>query len=87
MSATPRSRKDVLVAQFLDSCVVVDPMTDQAHMLNASAAFVWSCCDGVTDEATIARDLAESARLPIESAVMDVRACLGQLREKKLIDG
>ncbi|MEW5739106.1 MAG: PqqD family protein [Myxococcota bacterium] len=74
-----------MVTPFLDSCVVVDPLTDEAHMLNAAAAFVLSCCDGATDEGTIARDLAESAKVPLEDALIDVRACLAELRQKKLI--
>ncbi|MCC6334268.1 MAG: PqqD family protein [Myxococcales bacterium] len=84
-SVGPRSREDVMVTPFLDSCVVVDPLTDEAHMLNASAAFVLSCCDGATDETAIARELADSARVPLEIALSDVRTCLAQLRGKKLV--
>lgn len=86
MTATPRARKNLVVQDFSDSCVVVDPSDDQAHMLNASAAFVFHCCTGELDEAGIAARLAADAEVPLERALADVHACLETLRAKKLLD-
>ncbi len=86
MTRAPRARASLVVQDFSDSCVVVDPVADEAHMLNASAAFVFHCCSGELDEQDIARRLSTDAGLPLEQALADVRACLETLRVKKLLD-
>lgn len=86
MTRALRARQSLVVQDFTDSCVVVDPVADEAHVLNASAAFVFHCCSGELDEQGIAALLSAEAHVPLEVATADVRACLQTLRVKKLLD-
>lgn len=52
----PRGRDDVVFRQLADDWVLFDPKANQIHVLNLSAALVWTACsgdlsvDGIVDE-------------------------------------
>lgn len=53
--STPRGRDDVVFRALVDEWVLYDPDTRQLHVLNHTAALVWSLCDGTLDEAGMVR--------------------------------
>lgn len=48
MSATPKAREDVVFRPLADEWVLFDPRRHLLHVLNLTAALVWSHCDGET---------------------------------------
>jgi hypothetical protein len=84
MRYTPRVRTTRLYVQHLgEEVLIYDLEKNEAHCLNASAAQVWSLCDGERTTAEIAKlvtpDLAE------EAAEAVVWSALDQLRERHLL--
>jgi len=58
-------------------------------VLNASAAFVWTCCDGSRDLEQIARELGEalgSAVPAAEDLLRDVRAAVQDFERQDLLE-
>ena len=51
--------------------VLVDEVTDQLHLLNATAALVWACFDGEASIADIAFDVADVLGAPFEQILTD----------------
>ena len=56
----PRARGDLFYQDVSDGGVLFDPGKERMVVLNASAAFVWTCCDGTHTIPQIARELGES---------------------------
>jgi Coenzyme PQQ synthesis protein D (PqqD) len=56
----PRAREDVVFRTLAREWVIYDPHTDRLHVLNATAALVWSCCDGEHTAEEIAAEVRES---------------------------
>ena len=46
LSDLPRGREDVVFRQLADEWVLYDPGSNQIHVLNLSAALVWTACTG-----------------------------------------
>jgi len=57
--ARPRAREDVILRSVAGDWVLYDPRTQDLHVLNVTAAAVWSCADGTRDVAAIAEALGE----------------------------
>lgn len=85
---TARGRDDVVFRALVDEWVLYDPATRQLHVLNHTAALVWSLCDGTLDEAGLAQalgDLLPSA--PAEPVLRDhVRETLATFVREGLLE-
>ncbi|MBI2931094.1 MAG: PqqD family protein [Planctomycetes bacterium] len=56
----PRGREDLLYQEVTDGGVLFDPDGEKVYVLNASAAFVWNCCDGAHSSEEMLDELAAS---------------------------
>ncbi|MGI9629237.1 MAG: PqqD family protein [Longimicrobiales bacterium] len=56
----PRGREDVVFRQLADDWVLFDPTANQIHVLNLSAALVWSSCTGEFSVDQIVDEVARS---------------------------
>lgn len=77
MSGLPTAREDVLLRRVGSEWVLFDARRDQAHVLNLTAAVVWTYCDGLHDTGDIADAIArevEGTRAP--AIVEDIQAVL-----------
>ena len=84
----PKGRDDTVFRALAREWVLYDPGTDLLHVLNATAALVWSVCDGSRSEDEIAREVSELLDDPPELAAVlaDVRAVIEDFREKGLLE-
>jgi PqqD family protein of HPr-rel-A system len=82
----PQAREDVLFRQVDDEWVVFDPAANELHVLNLSAALIWSHCTGEHSPEEIAEALREAYGLEMEQAAADVGAALDRFREARLLD-
>lgn len=74
----PCARADVALRRVGSEWVLFDPACDRAHVLNPSAAAVWSLCDGTRSPAGIADAIARDVPAPdgaIRHDVDDVLRC------------
>lgn len=81
----PRANPAVLYRELKTGCVLYHPGTNDAHVLNLTAAYIWTCCDGTMDAAAIAADVAKACRLPLSQALKDVRKALRSFHAKRLL--
>jgi hypothetical protein len=84
----PKSRSDVIFRPLDDSWVLFDPVSEQLHVLNLSAALVWAHLDGESTPETVA-DAVGSAFSPQRTAdqvFTDVMQTLGRFRDAGLLD-
>jgi hypothetical protein len=72
------------VNEVKDGLVVYEPEQDRVHYLNATAAIVFTLCDGTQDTAGIA-DLVTKAYGLDEVPTADVEACLAKFRDEGLL--
>ncbi len=81
----PRVRKRQLITkEVAGELIVYDRENDRAHCLNATAAFVWTHCDGRTSIAKLARLLEAELKIPDGNEV--IRLALEQLNKSSLLD-
>lgn len=57
---TPKAREDVVFRSLSKEWVLYDPRTQLLHVLNPTAAVVWSCCDGAGSIEDIAAEVCEA---------------------------
>lgn len=81
----PRANLAVLYRELRTGCVLYHPGTNEAHVLNLTAAYIWTCCDGRMDVAAIAAHIAKVCHLPMPEALRDVKKALGDFHAKKLL--
>ena len=81
----PRANPTILYRELKTGCVLYHPGTNEAHVLNLTAAYIWTCCDGSTDVAAIAAQVAGVCRLPLPEALRDVKKALRDFHAKKLL--
>lgn len=67
-----------------DGLVIYDPARDRVHTLNATAAVVFTLCDGTEDLESLAEDVAQAYELA-EPPVAQVEACVDHLRAEGLV--
>lgn len=79
-------RADLEIERLEDGCCVLDPRTQDIHLLNRTAAWVLHSCDGRTDTQSLARELVQTVGLAPDVAQADIEACLCQLHELRLLD-
>lgn len=66
-SSRPRKRDDVVFRRVAGDWLLFDPHTRRIHVLNLSAALVWSFCTGEHESGEIAEEVADAfAELPGE---------------------
>jgi hypothetical protein len=84
----PKGRGDTVFRALAKEWVIYDPTTDLLHVLNATAALVWSVCDGSRSEDDIAREVFELLDDPphLAAVLEDVRAVIEDFREKGLLE-
>ena len=87
VSDTPQGREDVVFRQLADDWVLFDPKTNQIHVLNLSAALVWTACTGRSSLDQIVREVAGTyADAPDEAQVReDVDAALARFWSEGLL--
>jgi hypothetical protein len=84
-AARPRADLTVLYRELKTGCVLYHPGTNEAHVLNITAAYIWNCCDGSRDVAAIATEVAKLCRLPAQQALGDVQNALRSFHAKQLL--
>jgi len=67
-----------------DGLIVYEPQRDRVHHLNATAAVVFTLCDGTRDAGAIADAVGQAYDLD-DPPHTDVEACLNQLRDEGLL--
>ena len=82
----PRRRSDVVDRSADTEHLVLDRRNGQLHRLNATAAMVWSACDGEHSIEEIAALLRASFEDAPEHLEADVAQALHQLRTKGLLE-
>ena len=79
----PRAREDVVFRSVSDEWLLYDPRTQDLHVLNVTAAGIWTCCDGTMSLDQIARHVADHldgapdvsiVRADVETTVAKFRA-------------
>lgn len=88
VSETPRGREDVVFRQLADDWVLFDPKANQIHVLNLSAALVWTACTGEASFDQIVEEVAGSyPDAPTERQVKeDVDNALARFSSEGLIE-
>lgn len=84
----PRAREDLVFRSLAQDWVIYDPRTRLLHVLNATAALVWSHCDGSLTPEDIADELGKAlTNAPAPQAVAgDVRDALSRFATEGLLD-
>jgi hypothetical protein len=83
LSWKPRTRTDLVFRRVGPDWVVFDPSTQQIHVLNLTAALVWTHCTG---EHTVAEIEGVVSNAFTEAADPGVVAVLGEFREEGLLE-
>lgn len=86
-SAGPRGRDDVVFRQLDDEWVIYDPAADRLHVLNLTAALVWSHCTGEYGVREIAEAVGKAFDPPVagERIREDVESALRTLQSEGLL--
>ncbi len=84
----PKAREDVVFRSLADEWVLYDPVSQDLHVLNATAAAIWACCDGTLDARGIAREITSHLEgAPSPGAVIeDVVRTLARFRGDGLLE-
>ena len=84
----PRARGDVVFRPLVREWVLYDPETRLLHVLNPTAALVWSLCDGAHDVDAIAGEMRDVIGEPpdMDTLRVDVVGALQSFEEKGLLE-
>ena len=87
-SRQPNGRPDVIFRPLDDSWVLFDPVAEQLHVLNLSAALIWAHLDGQSSpqEIAVAVGSAFSPPQTADQVMPDVQRTLERFREAGLLD-
>jgi hypothetical protein len=84
--ARPSARPDVVLRRVGSEWVLFDQSRERAHVLNLTAAIVWTYCDATLDTAGIAEAIArELPGTPVERLRADVDAVLRRFAAEGLL--
>ena len=83
----PRQAASAYTVEIDGDAVVLDEELNRLHLLNTSAALVWTCFDGTGTLGEIAHDLADVAGLPAADLLADLLALARTLGAEGLLDG
>jgi hypothetical protein len=81
----PRQAASITEYELDDDVVLYDPRNDSAHVLNGTAAFVWSLCDGDHTIEQIADELGGVFKLSPGKVLADVQAALKNFGDAGLV--
>jgi pyrroloquinoline quinone biosynthesis protein D len=82
----PRRRADVVLQDVGGEAILIDPHTDEAHVLNGSAARLWQLCDGERTIEGLAAEFGAIYDLTAADVIEDVREVVAELAKLKLIE-
>jgi hypothetical protein len=84
----PKSRSDVVFRPLDNSWVLFDPVVEQLHVLNLSAALVWAHLDGESTPQEVAEAVGSAFNPPKgpEDVITDVEQTLDRFREAGLLE-
>jgi pyrroloquinoline quinone biosynthesis protein D len=82
----PCRRADVVLQDVGGEAILIDPHTDEAHVLNGSAARLWQLCDGERTMDELAAEFGAVYDLSAADVIEDVREVVGELVKLKLIE-
>jgi hypothetical protein len=85
MSATPVRRNGICGVEIDGELVLLDTSSGALHLLNRTAAAVWSELDGESDIQTIVSELSSAAGVDRARVTADVVELLDQLRRSDLL--
>jgi hypothetical protein len=80
----PAAVQGLDVNEVKDGLIVYDHVTDRVHYLNATAAIVFTMCDGQHDVSAIASFVAEAFELD-DAPVADIDKCISSLVNEGLL--
>lgn len=81
----PLRRGDIVAHELDGEGIMYDPRSADTHRLNASAWFIWNCCDGRHAPSDIAARLADSFDVNPAQALHHVHAAIDQFHKVLLI--
>lgn len=81
----PRLREDIQYRELEDGGVVYDTAAERIHTLNATAAYVWNCCDGSHNLLDIASELQRDLNSAPADVLQDVRQIIAQFQQEGLL--
>lgn len=83
----PRVREDVVFRPLAREWVAYDPRTRNLHVLNVTAALVWSLCDGEHDVDDMVKEIGETLEGAPEAEEIreDVLGALERLEKERLL--
>ena len=84
----PKSRSDVIFRPLDDSWVLFDPVSEQLHVLNLSAALIWAHLDGESTPEAVAGSVGSAFKPPMtaDQVLADVQQTLLRFQEAGLLD-
>ena len=84
---SPKTREDVVFRPLADEWVLFDPRRHRLHVLNLTAALVWTHCDGETSLDDMVAELESAFAEPPQRAdlVRDVEQVLQRFRNEELL--
>jgi len=86
MSGLPTARDDVLLQRVGSEWVLFDARRDRAHVLNLTAAVVWTYCDGTHGSDAIADAIARAVEGPDAHALRnDIESVLRRFADEGLL--
>ena len=85
--AGPVAREDVVFRQLGDEWVLFDPVAYRLHVLNLTAAMVWTHCDGSYDVSGLVKELESAFDAPPshEQLAAEVEDVLAGFRKEQLL--
>lgn len=88
MNTIRKKLAGVTIREVDRDLLLLDTETQRIHQLNATASFIWRCCDEAASAEEIAGLLAAEYAVDEHIALRDVAETLRQLRELSLlVDG
>lgn len=78
-------RPDVMERRLAAELVLYDPECDRAYLLNATAAVIWTLCDGQHSAAQIAGRIVAMMQPTSEDVIEDVERTLEYFRRNRLL--
>ena len=81
----PRPREGVQALPLDDELVLYDPKDAQAHVLNATAAHIWTLCDGARTIEALAHSVAAAYALDYTQVHNDVHGLITSLANAGLL--
>ena len=84
-SYRPTIRRDLQYRELEDGGVIYDTSAETIHTLNATAAYIWNCCDGLHNVSEIVSELNRLVNVPTDQAARDVSEALTYFQREALL--